>query len=69
MGYAVRTPRYRYVEWQEWTTRKVVARELYDHETDPGEMVNLASRPEHAKTVARLSALLAAGWREALPPR
>lgn len=42
MGYAVRTHRYRYVEWREWQSKKVVARELYDHEHDAAEMNNIA---------------------------
>ncbi len=28
MGYAVRTDRYRYVEWHDWKTKEIVAREL-----------------------------------------
>jgi len=68
MGYAVRTDRYRYVEWREWDTKKVIARELYDHQGDAKEMVNVAAREEHEATVARLSTLLDAGWRAALPP-
>jgi len=68
MGYAVRTDRYRYVEWRQWKTTKVVARELYDHRSDAKEMINVAARREHAATVARLSKLLSAGWQAALPP-
>ena len=69
MGYAIRTARYRYVEWRQWNTTKVVARELYDHRTDPKEMVNLAPRKEHRATVAELSKQLTAGWQAALPPK
>ena len=53
-GYSLRTPRYRYTEWDEGAQGS----ELYDHETDPGELVNLAGKPEHAETVAELSKLL-----------
>jgi arylsulfatase A-like enzyme len=67
MGYAMRTERYRYVEWR-GADGKPFARELYDHATDPGENKNLASRPEHKALVARLGQQLAAGWRGALPP-
>ncbi len=67
MGYAVRTDRYRYVEWQEWESKKVVARELYDHDTDPHEMHNLANETEHAGTIGELSELLRRGWQSALP--
>jgi arylsulfatase A-like enzyme len=67
MGYSVRTDRYRYVEWVSWETGELVARELYDHETDPRETVNLATRPEHADRVAELGRLRQAGWRAARP--
>lgn len=67
MGYAVRTDRYRYVEWRQSHSGKVTARELYDHKTDPREMHNIAGQPEHKETIERLSAWLAAGWRASLP--
>ena len=61
MGYAVRTERYRYVEWQEWETKKVIARELYDHSSDPHESRNIAGQPDHKQTVMRLADLLKRG--------
>ena len=67
MGYSIRTDRYRYVEWREWNTKKIVARELYDHRGDAKEMVNIAAGKEHQATVDKLSKLLSAGWRGALP--
>jgi len=69
MGYAVRTTRYRYVEWREWTSGKVVARELYDHEYDPLESKNLAAEPARQGVLEKLSRMLRAGWRAALPPQ
>ena len=42
MGYAIRTDRYRYVEWRKRDGTEVVARELYDHQTDPDEDRNVA---------------------------
>ena len=42
MGYAVRTDRFRYVEWQDKKTGEVRARELYDHKTDAHENINAA---------------------------
>lgn len=67
MGYAVRTDRYRYVAWINQETGQLTASELYDHQTDPDENVNLAERPEYAETLAELEALRQAGWRAALP--
>jgi iduronate 2-sulfatase len=54
-GYSLRTPRYRYTEWGSEGSQGA---ELYDHESDPREMVNLAGRRDQAATVARLSKLL-----------
>ncbi|MFT7641521.1 MAG: iduronate 2-sulfatase, partial [Pirellulaceae bacterium] len=51
-GYGLRTPRYRFNEWGEEGS---LGAELYDHETDPSEMVNLADSKEHVKVVAELS--------------
>jgi uncharacterized sulfatase len=50
MGYALRTDRHRYIEWDEGK-RGV---QLYDHENDPQELENLAREPEHAALVASL---------------
>ena len=58
VGYAVRTERYRYVEWREWESKKVVARELYDHESDPLESRNVAGLPAHGGTVTKLAKIL-----------
>jgi len=54
-GYSVRTSRYRYTEWGEEGS---AGAELYDHQTDPEEMVNLAVHPERAELVRQLSKLL-----------
>jgi iduronate 2-sulfatase len=67
MGYAVRTQRYRYVEWRQWDSKNVLARELYDHETDPHEMYNIASQPPHIRSANRLAKILSEGWKAALP--
>jgi iduronate 2-sulfatase len=50
-GYSLRTPRWRYTEWDEGRE----GRELYDHDADPRELVNLAERPEQAEQVAALA--------------
>jgi len=59
IGYAVRTERYRYVEWWDRGTGKIAARELYDHESDAEENQNIAEVAANADTVAELSARLA----------
>ncbi|MBT7298140.1 MAG: hypothetical protein HN849_01435, partial [Victivallales bacterium] len=47
---------------------EVEARELYDHEKDPKENVNLAVQEDHAETVRKLGAMLHEGWRASRPP-
>lgn len=53
MGYAMRTSLYRYVEWREWASGEVESRELYDHQVDPDENVNVIKQAEYA-AVARV---------------
>ncbi|MBP89505.1 MAG: iduronate-2-sulfatase [Planctomycetaceae bacterium] len=67
MGYAVRTHRYRYVEWQDWKSKKVVARELYDHDSDPHESRNVAAQAKYAETNRELARTLKGGWKSVLP--
>jgi iduronate 2-sulfatase len=52
VGRTARTPRWRYTEWSDGS------RELYDHDADPGEVTNLAGRPESAATIAELARAL-----------
>jgi len=52
MGRSVRTARYRYTEWRNFTTGELVASELYDHEKDPLETVNVVSGAGNAGIVA-----------------
>lgn len=62
-GYSLRTDRWRYTEWDEGKE----GAELYDHENDPGELVNLAQKPEHAATVAELSKTLQEAAKKTFP--
>ena len=54
-GRAVRTSRWRYIEWDGGRQ----GQELYDHHNDPQELHNLAADPAHAEVVSRLRLLLA----------
>ncbi|MFB9053919.1 sulfatase [Formosa undariae] len=53
-GYTIRTKRWRYIEWN----AGAAGSELYDHENDPDEIVNLANNPDYLSTVKKLSAEL-----------
>ncbi|MEI6506323.1 MAG: sulfatase/phosphatase domain-containing protein [Planctomycetota bacterium] len=63
-GYSLRTPRWRYTEWDEGRE----GRELYDHDADPRKLTNLADVPAHAATVADLSKQLSVAVQSTLPP-
>jgi iduronate 2-sulfatase len=52
-GRAMRTDRYRFVEWSGPKSKKRVY-ELYDERSDPLEKTNIADRPENADLVAKL---------------
>lgn len=67
MGYAMRTERYRYVEWREWESQEPVARELYDLASAKLESENLAEDSIHNDLISSLSERLNAGWKAALP--
>jgi arylsulfatase A-like enzyme len=62
-GYSLRTLRWRFTEWDEGRQ----GRELYDHNTDPRELTNLAEHSSHAETVERLSAQLRAAVKTTFP--
>jgi iduronate 2-sulfatase len=70
MGYTMRTDRYRFTAWLHRDDHsKVDAVELYDHQTDPQENVNIANEPANAALVKDLMARLRGGWKAALPSR
>jgi uncharacterized sulfatase len=59
----VRNKHYSYMEFE----NGAVPVALYDLEKDPWEIVNLAEDPGYAKARGEMAALLAAGWKAALP--
>ncbi|MEI8291189.1 MAG: sulfatase [Verrucomicrobiota bacterium] len=69
MGYTMRTDRYRLTVWVDRNDHtKVDATELYDHQTDPQENVNIAKVPANASLLRTLMAQWEKGWRGAKPP-
>ncbi|MCX6583926.1 MAG: sulfatase [Candidatus Aminicenantes bacterium] len=58
MGYAMRTNQYRYVEWRKFKTGQLLERELYDHQTDPGENVNVIADPKYAAAIKELEQVM-----------
>ncbi|MDG2127955.1 MAG: sulfatase [Fuerstiella sp.] len=64
-GYSIRTLHYRYTEWGDGGTE---GSELYDHQSDPAEMHNLAGGVEHKGVVAELSGMLHARIAQAKQP-
>ncbi len=57
-GHSVRTPRWRYTEWDDGKQ----GTELYDHDADPGEMHNLAGDTKYAAVIAEHKALVQQNW-------
>ena len=58
MGVSARTERFRYTEWRDFETGRVVATELYDHENDPGEDRNVIAAPPDPSALAQARKLL-----------
>ena len=61
MGYSIRSERWRYTEWRpidgetELQSGKLLGRELYDHENDPIETVNVVDRNDMQSVVGKLA--------------
>ena len=65
MGYAMRTDRYRIVDWIDWKTGESEAVELYDLLEDPEESGNLAGSAEYSEIVDELRDQMS----RSVPPR
>ncbi|XP_017773219.1 PREDICTED: iduronate 2-sulfatase [Nicrophorus vespilloides] len=73
MGYSIRTSLFRYTEWVEFDNSlflpnwsKVYAIELYCHQFDKAENINLSNRPQMKHIMRRLRKQLIRGWRDAV---
>ena len=64
IGHSVRTDRFRYIEWDEGRG----GQQLYDYETDPEELQNLADKPMQAERIARMKSRLAAHLKAVTAP-
>ncbi len=62
-GYTLRTPKWRYTEWDEGRQ----GRELYDHDKDPHELTNLATDDAYESTIKQLSSQLKASVATTFP--
>jgi len=58
MGYSVRTGNYRYTEWQDFASGEVMARELYDHQIDPEENINVVKKDKYDEEIKKCSQYL-----------
>ncbi len=58
MGYSMRTDNYRFTQWEQ-KDKGVIARELYNHRTDPHEKKNIAGEAEVAEVIKEMEEKLA----------
>ena len=58
MGYSIRDDRWRLTLWRDRKDNSIHATELYDEVGDPHETVNVATKPELAEVIARLTKFL-----------
>ena len=61
-GYAARDERWRYIRYSDGSE------ELYDHQADPNEWTNLATKPEHAALKATLAGFFPKEFKSAVRP-
>jgi arylsulfatase A-like enzyme len=68
MGYAMKTDDYRYVRWQDQSSGKVLARELYDHRKDYQENFNIPPLPENRQLIKKLDSQFERAYKAAHKP-
>lgn len=69
MGRSIRTAKYRYTEWRKFKTGELVAAELYDHDTDPRETVNVAANANRSGAITHCQRLYGMSFsRSPVPP-
>lgn len=64
MGYSMRTDRYRLTRWLAPDGAELAC-ELYDHQDDPQENVNIAGLPANRALIDELTRQMQAGWKAA----
>jgi hypothetical protein len=65
----VRTEQWRCTFWRKRNTAGIGFTELYDHQNDPNETVNLAAKPEHAALIESLKKHLPPTGSDSQPPK
>jgi hypothetical protein len=58
MGYSITNSRFRYTQWIDVASQRILAEELYDQQSDPLQRQNLGSTPEHDETLSELRTLM-----------
>ena len=58
MGYSLRTEKFRYTQWIEFSSGKILAEELYDHATDPLERKNLINNSSQVSDIVQFRLLM-----------
>jgi arylsulfatase A-like enzyme len=69
MGYSVRNERWRCTFWRTRNAADIGFIELYDHQNDPNETVNLATKPELVEVIASLQEHLPPVGSDQQPPK
>lgn len=68
MGYSVALGRFRYTEWRDWGTGKVLGAEFYDHAGDPNELTNALDPTKDTDDVRAARAALHKQFPPDVPP-